>query len=177
MHSGLTNFEHKSVDIITQNGGDVLEIGFGMGISANRIISKSISSYTCVEINDYIIQDAVNWSLDKTNVTIIQDGWENYLDTTQDKFDAIYCDYIEFDEYPIFFEKAKNVLKVGGIISVFGSGIYFGSENMNIVDSIEQPNIFDDDFTSQIFNNLLLKNYYKVYWQYFDGTNFVKTLG
>jgi hypothetical protein len=28
MHSGLTNFEEKSAEIISQNGGDILEIGF-----------------------------------------------------------------------------------------------------------------------------------------------------
>lgn len=176
MHMGLSQFEEKSVEIITQNGGDILEIGFGMGISANSIISKNISSYTCVEINDYIFQNAQSWSNGKNNVSIIQDSWENFLITTTNKYDAVYCDFMNWEEYEEFYEKSKNVLKTNGIISTYGAGIYFGDSNMNIVEDIPAPSIHDSDFTYEISDRLINRNFYKVYWQYFDGTSYVKTL-
>jgi 16S rRNA G966 N2-methylase RsmD len=176
MHTGLSQFEEKSVEIITQNGGDILEIGFGMGISANSIISKNISSYTCVEINDYIFQNAQSWSNGKNNVSIIQDSWENFLITTTNKYDAVYCDFMNWEEYEEFYEKSKNVLKTNGIISTYGAGIYFGDSNMNIVEDIPAPSIHDSDFTYEISDRLINRNFYKVYWQYFDGTSYVKTL-
>ena len=44
-----------SAAYVTQNGGDILEIGFGMGISANYIQSHSISSHTIIENHPQII--------------------------------------------------------------------------------------------------------------------------
>jgi spermidine synthase len=176
MHMGLSQFEEKSVEIITQNGGDILEIGFGMGISANSIISKNISSYTCVEINDYIFQNAQSWSNGKNNVSIIQDSWENFLTTTTNKYDAVYCDFLNWEEYEEFYEKSKNVLKTNGIISTYGLGVYFDNSTMNVVEDIPVPNIYDSDFTYEISDRLINRNFYKVYWQYFDGTGYVKTL-
>ena len=176
MHTGLSQFEEKSVEIITQNGGDILEIGFGMGISANSIISKNISSYTCVEINDYIFQNAQSWSNGKNNVSIIQDSWENFLTTTTNKYDAVYCDFLNWEEYEEFYEKSKNVLKTNGIISTYGLGVYFDNSTMNVVEDIPVPNIYDSDFTYEISDRLINRNFYKVYWQYFDGTGYVKTL-
>jgi spermidine synthase len=176
MHVGLSQFEEKSAEIITQNGGDILEIGFGMGISANSIISKNISSYTCVEINDYIFQNAQSWSNGKNNVSIIQDSWENFLMTTTNKYDAVYCDFLNKEEYEEFYEKSKNVLKTNGIISTYGLGVYFDNSTMNVMEDIPVPNIYDSDFTYEISDRLINRNFYKVYWQYFDGTGYVKTL-
>lgn len=176
MHVGLSQFEEKSSEIITQNGGDILEIGFGMGISANSIVSKNVSSYTCVEINDYIFQNAQSWSSGKNNVSVIQDSWENFLTTTTNKYDAIYCDCLAWDEYEEFYEKSKSILKTNGIISTYGAGAYFGNSNMNIIETIPTPNTYDSDFTYEISDRLISRNFYKVYWQYFDGTSYVKIL-
>jgi len=42
----------KHAEIVTKNGGDILEFGFGMGISATHIQSHDINSHTIIEIND-----------------------------------------------------------------------------------------------------------------------------
>jgi spermidine synthase len=176
MHRGLTNFAQKSAEIITQNGGNILEIGFGMGISSTFIINENITSYTCVEINDNIFSDAQNWSIGKNNVSIINSDWEDFLLSTGLKFDAIFCDCLEQDEFDSFYEKSKRVLNNGAIISCYGSGVYLENDNMNIYDTIPNPEIFDEDFTQDIFERLNSKNFYKIYWQFFDGTSYVKTL-
>lgn len=176
MHSGLTNFEEKSAEIVSQNGGDILEIGFGMGISANKFQTLNINSYTCIEINNNLFLSAQTWSSGKNNVSIINNDWQNYFNTTTLKYDAIYCDYLDADEYNEFYETAKNVLKMNGIISTYGAGIYLGNSDMNIFDSLVAPSDFDSDFTLQTYNRLVSQGFYKVYWQYFDGVNYVKNI-
>ena len=41
-------------DIVCANGGHILEVGFGMGISADLIQAHDIESHTIIEINDNI---------------------------------------------------------------------------------------------------------------------------
>lgn len=176
MHVALTNFEDKSVEILTENNFNVLEIGYGMGISANKFYSRNIMSYTCVEINNSIFQNAQNWATGKNNVTIINDDWKTFFTGTTSKYDLIYCDYLDYDDYQYFYDSAKNLLNTNGIISTYGAGVYFGTTDMNINDTIIPPQEFDDDFTQQVYNNLVVQGFYKVYWQYFNGTSYVKTL-
>ena len=49
-----------SADYICENGGDILEIGFGMGISANYIQANSITSHTIVEGDWYDVKDSLS---------------------------------------------------------------------------------------------------------------------
>ena len=51
-----------SAAYVCQNGGDILEIGFGMGISAGYIQSHSITSHTIVENHPDIIPRAQAWA-------------------------------------------------------------------------------------------------------------------
>ena len=51
---------------ITEGGGDILEVGFGMGISANYIQSHNISSHTIIENHPQVIEKAIEWSKDKS---------------------------------------------------------------------------------------------------------------
>ena len=46
----LNNLHRKYAEVICKNGGDILEIGFGMGISATHIQSYDINSHTSIEI-------------------------------------------------------------------------------------------------------------------------------
>jgi spermidine synthase len=96
--------------------------------------------------------------------------------TTTNKYDAVYCDFLNKEEYEEFYEKSKNVLKTNGIISTYGLGVYFDNSTMNVMEDIPVPNIYDSDFTYEISDRLINRNFYKVYWQYFDGTGYVKTL-
>jgi hypothetical protein len=64
-----------SAAYVTQGGGDILEIGFGMGISAGYMHSHSIDSHTIVENHPEIIPKAVQWASNKSNVTIVSQSW------------------------------------------------------------------------------------------------------
>ena len=65
----------KSAEFICHNKGDILEIGFGMGICSDYIQAQGVNSHTIVEIHPQIIQKLNIWAEDKSNVTIIEGDW------------------------------------------------------------------------------------------------------
>ena len=46
----------RHAEVVCENGGDVLEIGFGMGIAANYIQELNPSSHTIVESHPQILE-------------------------------------------------------------------------------------------------------------------------
>ena len=87
-----------SADYICENGGDILEIGFGMGISAGYIQANNINSHTIIEKHPQIIKKLKAWAQDKPNVIIIKGDWydvKNSLST----YDGIFFDtYEDFND-------------------------------------------------------------------------------
>ena len=77
-------------EITCRSGGHILEVGFGMGISANYIQEQDIKSHTIIELNDEIYDKAVEWSKDKPNTKIIHGDWKTV--ELNEKFDAIFYD-------------------------------------------------------------------------------------
>ena len=75
----MMDWEHplmkRHAEIVCQNGGDILEIGFGMGISAQYIQEQDIDSHTIIEIHPEIAEKAQEWAEDKNNVEIIEADW------------------------------------------------------------------------------------------------------
>jgi len=70
-----------SAAYVCENGGDILEVGFGMGISAGYIHSHSISTHTIIENHPDIIPKAQAWASNKSNVTIVTGSWYNVKDS------------------------------------------------------------------------------------------------
>jgi predicted O-methyltransferase YrrM len=177
-HIGFKNLEERHAEVVSQNGGHILEVGFGLGCSANKFVNSNIESYTCIEINDTIYQQALNWAQDKPNVTIINGSWEQTFPTLTNQYDGIYYSPLDLN-YEQFYNACKPLSKVGTIMSAQGvtlSGIYELTENMNIDQQVQPPHFFDNEFTQHIADGLLMEGYFYVYWQYFNGTNFVKSL-
>jgi spermidine synthase len=78
---------------VTANGGNILEIGFGMGISAQFIQDFGCATHTIVESHPDILQKLREWAKDKPNVTIIQGDWFELQDTiSQKQYDGIFYD-------------------------------------------------------------------------------------
>ena len=80
-----------SAAYVCENGGDILEIGFGMGISAGYMHSHSISTHTIIENHPNIIPKAQAWALNKSNVTIITGSWYDVKDSLS-TYDGIFYD-------------------------------------------------------------------------------------
>ena len=62
----------KSAEYICQSKGDILEIGFGMGICSDYIQAQGVNSHTIVEIHPQIIEKLKVWAEDKDNVIIVE---------------------------------------------------------------------------------------------------------
>jgi|TARA_B110000908_G_C10026560_1_gene345395 spermidine synthase len=112
---------------ITKNGGDILEIGFGMGISAGFIQSNSINSHTIVEIHPQIIIKAQEWAKDKPNVNIIEGNWIDNLDKLL-TYDGLFYDTWCDDNIQMFFDLLPTFMKKGGRASWFNPRYYKGNK-------------------------------------------------
>ena len=109
-----------SAAYVTEGGGDILEIGFGMGISAGYMHSHSIDSHTIVENHPEIIPKAIEWASGKSNVTIISQSWIEWIDevTTIENenlptFDGVFYDAFGDDDMFYFSSSLSELIKSG----------------------------------------------------------------
>jgi len=142
----------KAAEYTSHNNGDVLEIGFGMGICANYIQEQGVNSHTIIEIHPQILEKLNDWASGKSNVTIIEGDWANLSLT--DTYDGIFLDTFGDDNLDSFKTFALERIKSGGKIT------YWNNEptenNKYAFDSIsyEQINVTPDEnlyFDSNVY--------------------------
>lgn len=80
--------------------GDVLEVGFGLGYSADAIQKYNIKSHTIIESNPVVLEKLHKWAKHQKNqVNIVEGTWQNRLrDLT--KFDSVFFDDSPTKEFP-----------------------------------------------------------------------------
>lgn len=105
-----------SAAYVCQNGGDILEIGFGMGISAGYIQSHSITSHTIVENHPDIIPRAQAWASEKSNVTIVTGSWFNVRNNLS-TYDGVFYDTWGDENMNEFSSSLFSLVKTGGIVT------------------------------------------------------------
>ncbi len=120
-----------SAAYVTEGGGDILEIGFGMGISAGYMHSHSIDSHTIVENHPEIIPKAIEWASNKSNVTIISQSWYDVKDSLG-TFDGIFYDTFA-DNSDQFSSSLSNWTKSG-------TKVTFWNNNENESNHLNIPN-------------------------------------
>lgn len=91
MHKWEAPIMKAKAEFICQNGGDIIEFGFGMGISATYIQNQKINSHTICEINPQILEKLYKWAQDKPNVIILEGDWYDNVDKMS-KYDGILYD-------------------------------------------------------------------------------------
>ena len=103
----------KSAEYICESKGDILEIGFGMGICSDYIQAQDVKSHTIVEIHPQVIEKLKIWASDKSNVTIIDGDWKK---VELLKYDGILLDTFwekNWEDYKDFvISKSKSGAKV-----------------------------------------------------------------
>ena len=109
-----------SAAYVTQNGGDILEIGFGMGISAGYIQSHSISSHTIIENHPQIVEKLKTWSDGKSNVTIISQSWADVTGSLGN-YDGIFYDVDFDDKWNLFSSSLSDLTKSGTKVTFFNT--------------------------------------------------------
>ena len=90
MHVDHTDYEHAVADFITKENYNILEIGYGMGISARRIQTLKPAKHIIIEKVKEIYDKGVEWAKDIDNVTLIHGDYKNEIGKLTDKFDGIY---------------------------------------------------------------------------------------
>ena len=102
-----------SANYICENGGDILEIGFGMGISASYIQTNNINSHTIVENHPQIIEKLKAWAQDKPNVIIIEGDWYDVRDSLS-TYDGLFYDTFGDENVNNFTTVLPKLMKPGG---------------------------------------------------------------
>ena len=151
----MMDWEHPAMSAsaayITENGGDILEIGFGMGISANYIQSHSILSHTIIEPHPQIVEKAVEWSSGKSNVTIISQSWADVTGSLG-TYDGIFYDTSYDNRHNLFSSSLSELTKTGTKFSVFNS--YSSETNIfNLEMSYRQISVTPSISSSQYFQS------------------------
>lgn len=156
----------KLADIAAAGGGDVLEVGFGMGISASAIQARGVRSHTIIECHPDVQSRFAEWRerYPDRKIELVQGRWEERLDGLG-QFDAIL-----FDAYPLnerewtehyvndvtyarhFFRAAAEHLRHDGVFTYYSNEVdsmgrahqralfeWFEEITISVIDGLEPP--------------------------------------
>jgi hypothetical protein len=127
----------KSAEYICQSKGDILEIGFGMGICSDYIQAQGVNSHTIVEIHPQILERLNTWASGKSNVTVIEGDW--YTVNGLSTYDGIFIDTFGDDNWSNFKAFALSKGKSGAKVTYWNN---FASEtNEHNFDNISFENV------------------------------------
>jgi len=146
--------------------GDVLEVGFGMGLSATAIVNEGVRSYTVIESNPEVQAKARAWrtKFPDTDIRIVPGRWQDAIGALG-RFDGILFDTYPVDEQEMveyyvhstyyiehFLPHAVEHLVEGGVLAYYTSEInslgrghqrllfqHFRSLEMSVVDGMAPP--------------------------------------
>jgi ubiquinone/menaquinone biosynthesis C-methylase UbiE len=106
---------------IGEKGGDVMNVGFGMGIIDTEIQKYNPLSHTIIEIHPDIQKRMLseNWDL-ISNVNLMFGNWRDFVDELP-LMDAIYFDTLDDQEFIDFISIAWKLLKPNGIFSYYNN--------------------------------------------------------
>ncbi|MCC7160669.1 class I SAM-dependent methyltransferase [Candidatus Nomurabacteria bacterium] len=131
MEDWETPYMKELADIAASKGGTVLELGYGMGISANFIQQHNIEKHIIIEVNKDIVKKAKIFAKKAPHKTEILYGlWEDMIKKIPDNS----LSGILFDTYPLtekelyqnhfnFFPFAYKKLKKGGVFTYYSDEI------------------------------------------------------
>jgi guanidinoacetate N-methyltransferase len=153
-------------EVVTRSHGDVLEVGFGRGVSAGFIQDQGVCSHTIIECNDSIVGRFESWAAAYSgrDLRILHGLWQDVLPGLG-LFDGIF-----FHTYPLnetdfldqigasatfaehFFPHAAAHLKQGGVFTYLSNEIdslsrthqrlllqHFGSISIQVVEKLDLP--------------------------------------
>jgi hypothetical protein len=170
MHKGETSLMRRLADIVTKNGGDILEIGFGLHLSADGIQSNpTVTSHTIIEIHPKIYKQALIWAEDKPNTKILLGDWIYVLPTIQLKFDGVLHDTHLDKNIPKFLDYVKPNCKEGTIVGFFEMPI-----KDNRLNGIRHK-LTDVEFESLPYkNSYFMHGDFELQYTIFNGVDFEK---
>ncbi len=131
MEDWETTYMEELAKVAASKGGIVLELGFGMGISANFIQKEKIKKHIIIEANHDVAKKARVFAKKAPHKTEVLEGfWEEMIEKIPDNS----LNGILFDTYPLtekelyqnhftFFPFAYKKLKKGGVFTYYSDEI------------------------------------------------------
>eukprot|EP00929_Paragymnodinium_shiwhaense_P049073 TRINITY_DN24769_c1_g1_i1.p1 TRINITY_DN24769_c1_g1~~TRINITY_DN24769_c1_g1_i1.p1 ORF type:complete len:263 (+),score=71.30 TRINITY_DN24769_c1_g1_i1:65-853(+) len=130
MESWETPYMEALAAAACEHGGRVLEVGFGLGISAGFIDGhEGVTEHVILEANDEVFGKAQCWAARAARrTTVLQGFWQDLVCQLPDaSFDAILFDVFPLDseeaagdgEVGPFFPHAARLLRPGGIFTFY----------------------------------------------------------
>ena len=107
----------RQIDLLDVKDKDVLEIGYGMGITAKMIQNAEPKSHTIIECHPQVINYAKSTFPYIDKVNLVGNFWQNVI-MSMGKFDRIFFDQ-HLDDYDAFFQIIDMKLREDGIFSYF----------------------------------------------------------
>jgi amino acid adenylation domain-containing protein len=168
----MQDWEHPLMkamaEIVTESHGDILELGFGMAISATYIQQFGCRSYTVIEANEGVVEHFKKWKeqFPGRDINIIHSRWHDAVDKLEaESFDGIFFDTVPTDEEEYMrevidnvvmaediFPAASRLLRKGGIFTWYTNEIdsfsrrhqrlalkYFDSVGVKVVKGLAPP--------------------------------------
>lgn len=117
-------------NIVCSTKGQTLDVGFGLGYSATAIYNK-VGNVTIIEANPDIYKRALAWAADKPKAKVYFGDWIKVIPEMKwrdIKFDGIFMDTYDDDNYTKFEEYAKTIANEGCCLSIYS---YFTQRDMN----------------------------------------------
>ena len=126
---------------VSSQGGDILEVGFGMGISASKIVDHGCSSYTVIEMHPVVAEAAREWaSVQEVPCQVIEGAWQEVVPMLETQYAGIL-----FDTYPLSAEErgqnhfpfipfAPDLLRANGLFVCYSDDtVDFRSEHLKLL--------------------------------------------
>lgn len=118
-------YMEKLAQTACQKGGKVLEVGFGLGLSASQVQKHKIEEHIIIEANAGVIERGQKWAESQPNkVTFLHGLWQDKVSELEDGS----LDAVLYDPYPMnseeqhihqfkFIEMVRTKLRPGGILT------------------------------------------------------------
>ena len=139
-----------SANYVCSNGGDILEIGFGMGMSADYIQSNSINSHTIVECHPQILEKAKEWAKDKPNVNIVEGEWFDIKDSLS-TYNGVFYDTYGEDDWSLFSKSIESLTKSGSKVTWWNNNP--SATTIHDIDGVEYELINVTPSSNNYFNS------------------------
>lgn len=144
---------------VAASGGDVLEIGFGMGISASILQDLGIRSHTIIEPNDDVAARFEAWrrGYPGREIRLLHGLWQEVSDRLEEYDGVLYDPYPvsaedDLDSDEAFFALAARVLRPTGVLSYYTDEIdslsrghqrsllaHFGQVEISVLSGLAPP--------------------------------------
>ncbi len=145
MEDWETPYMKRLAGIVATRGETVLEVGFGMGISAQHVQQGSVGRHIVIEANRDVFRCLEEFAQRAPGLVVPVFGfWQDVLPTIENES----VDGILFDTYPLkdeevhcnhfpFFEHAHRILKKGGVLTYYSDEIsgFSTAHRMSLLDA------------------------------------------